>query len=91
MSVLSPITFLDPNAFSFFQAEEEGPPTDGRTEEEDNLRNGDKSVRKDDSCNAMIPRPSSTYLEEEDVPKVNEGGGCIKYKHSPFLEKTSCC
>ena len=90
MSVLSPITFLDPNAFSFFQAEEEGPPTDGRTEEEDNLRNGDKSVRKDDSCNAMIPRPSSTYLEEEDVPKVREGGRSIKHKHFQLLE-IECC
>ena len=74
-------SLLDPIAFSFFQAEEEGPPTDGRTEEEDNVRNGDNSVRKDDSCNAMIPRPSSTYLEEEDVPKVREGGRSIKHKH----------
>ena len=31
-----------------------------------------KSVKENDASEAMIPRPSSTYLEEEEVHKVNK-------------------
>ena len=31
-----------------------------------------KSVKENDASEAMIPRPSSTYLEEEEIPKVKK-------------------